>query len=413
MPNSPTITVEGADLKFTWADISVGARVDKIRLGRDGDLIAEVAWYVDDLTGKYHHLHGAKLNLSSTRERDSLVRVLSDRTQAQEIDWATVVEQLSELTKQHHAEGEPFTTIGGTESTAAHTYLVERLLEERQITVWYGEGGSLKSYLALAAALSVQGFYEYLGLGVEQGNVLYLDYETDAEEMNDRTRRLARGLGMTSLEYPVIHYRRQTLPIASDVTGLRRFIAQKEIKLVIVDSLGLACGGEPESAEVALRMYAALRQLGCTVLGINHVAKSQAEVKGKRQPFGSVYHVNIPRSTWEVRATSETESATVSVGLYHRKSNNGRLWKPMGFQVTFGPDATSIRLTEIMDTPELAEGVSLTDQITAALRGGAQSVASLSEILDGPTEDTIRKVLHRGKDSRFVKVLGKWGIKAN
>jgi len=416
MPNPPDTRTEGDVLILTWADVGLRAEAEQIRRDR-GDLIAELTWYVISPTAKYPHLHGAKQNLSSTREKASLARYLTERTQGMELDWDTIVEQVSVLVKRHYQEGEPFVKIGRQTEAKPHKYRLDRLLEEGQITVLYGEGGSGKSYIALAAALSVQDAYEFLNLDMEPGNVAYLDYETDEEEQNDRARRLTRGFNMTNLEFPEIHYRRMTQPIADDIGRIRRFVAQEKIALAVIDSLGLACGGEPESAEVALRMYGSLRQLGCTILGIHHISAAQAEQRGKRRPFGSVYHINIPRSIWEVRSTSETESNAFRVGLYHRKSNNGRLWKPMGYEFRFDTEATFIRRTDIMDVRELAEGVSLADQIAAVLRHEAQSVFALAEELlpaastPEKAQATIRTTLNRYKD-RFVRVGEKWGLTA-
>jgi hypothetical protein len=405
MPNVPETRVEGDVLVLTWPDVRVRAEVEQLRRER-GDLIGEATWYIEDPAQKYPHLHGGKLNMSSTRERASLVKYLSERTDGVVMDWATLVEQVSVLAKRHHQEGEPFVKIGLQTDAKPHKYRLDRLLEEGQITVLYGEGGTGKSYIALAAGLSVQEGFEVLGLDMEPGNVGYLDYETDAEEQNDRLRRLCRGL--TMLDIPELHYRRMTQPIADDVGRIRRFISQENIKLVIIDSLGLACGGEPESAEVALRMYGALRQLGCTVLGIHHVSAAQTEQRGKRRPFGSIYHVNIPRSTWEVRSTADTESNTMRLALYHRKCNNGRLWKAIGYELTFQPDATLVKRTDPMDVRELAEGVSLADQIAAALKHGRMTVAALAEEIN-TSESNVRVTFHRNKN-RFRKVGDAWEL---
>jgi hypothetical protein len=216
------------------------------------------------------------------------------------------------------------------------------------------------------------------------------------------------------IEIPELHYRRMAQPIADDVGRIRRFVAQENIKLIIVDSLGLACGGEPESAEVALRMYGALRQLNCTILGIHHISASQTEQRGKRRPFGSVYHVNIPRSTWEVRSTPDTETNSMRVGLYHRKSNNGRLWKETGYEFRFETDATLIKRTDIMGTPELAEGVSQKDQVKAVLVHGQHGQLTSDGIADitGLSPNTVRAVLSRYK-AEFEKDGQFWRVRSN
>jgi hypothetical protein len=81
MPNPPSVRTEGDVLVLTWPDAGVRAEAEQLRRDR-GDLVAAITWYVKDPTAKYPHLHGGKLNLSSTRERAALAGVLTARRSA-------------------------------------------------------------------------------------------------------------------------------------------------------------------------------------------------------------------------------------------------------------------------------------------------------------------------------------------
>ncbi len=79
--------------------------------------------------------------------------------------------------------------------------------------------------------------------------------------------------------------------------------------LVVVDSMAMASGGrgDGEGAEAsAVRLFAAFRELGCAILGIDHVTKqdsaSEATTAG---PYGSVFS-----RTWPWRCSSCGPSRT-------------------------------------------------------------------------------------------------------
>jgi len=406
MPNPPETRTEGDVLVLTWADAGLRAEAEQIRRER-GDLIAEITWYVASPTAKYPHLHGAKQNLSSTREKASLARYLTERTEGMNLDWDTIIEQVSVLVKRHYQEGEPFVKIGhGTDAVEDRLYRIDRLAEETQITMLYGDSGAGKSTIAVAAALSVQSGIPILGLRPESGPVLYLDYETDAAEQDRRLRLIAKGYDEGA--WPEIDYRHMVAPLADDISSIRRYVDSNGVALVVVDSVGFACGGEPEKAEPSLRMYMALRQLKATQLLVHHVTGAQSREKGRRHPFGSVYHVNVPRAHWEVRAAPEPESTRLRLALYNRWSNNAPRFRPLGYEITFSREATCIKSNGIMDVAELAEGVSLTEQIATILQRGNLTVQQLLDHVD-TTEGTVRTALNRGK-TRFVKVGDKWGL---
>ncbi|MBT9143923.1 MAG: hypothetical protein DDT29_02337 [Dehalococcoidia bacterium] len=180
---------------------------------------------------------------------------------------------------------------------------------------------------------------------------------------------------------------------------------------MIVDSVGGACGGEPESAEVVLRYFMALRSLKITTLSIDHVTKAG----DTKMPFGSVYKANSARSIYELRKSQEAGEGWMDIGLYHRKCNVGRLQKPFGLRIDYFEDdhqpSILFSRSDIREVPGLTEGLTLQDQIVAVLRHGAMTVAEIASEISA-NQGSVKAALYRYKN-RFVMAdpLGKrWGL---
>ena len=79
------------------------------------------------------------------------------------------------------------------------------------------------------------------------GNVLYLDWEMEAEEAQGRLGRIAEGMGFSTP--PRVFYRRCVGRLVDDVEWLAETVQSKGIDLVVVDSAVPACGGNPNEPE--------------------------------------------------------------------------------------------------------------------------------------------------------------------
>ena len=165
--------------------------------------------------------------------------------------------------------------------------------------------------------------------------------------------------------------------------------------MVIIDSIAAACGGEPERADVALRLCNAVRALDTTALLIGHQTKGNDDT-GK--PFGSVFWTNEARSTMEIKRQQDAGQDTMNLGLYHRKINDGRLEKPLGISVSFGDDTIKFHSQSIVDVPELASRLPAKDVVLRFLMDNGPS--SVEEIVAAPDRkvNTIHKVFNDHKD---------------
>jgi hypothetical protein len=126
-----------------------------------------------------------------------------------------------------------------------------------------------------------------------------------------------------------------------------------------------------------------------------------------------VYFWNLARSAWEIRKTQEPGADTMTIGLYHRKMNEGRLSRPFGLSVTFdeADESTIFAKADLGDDPDLAKGLTLKERIIIALKAGALTTKEIAEVME-ETQDKLRPILHRFPNT-FVRIEDKWGLKTD
>jgi hypothetical protein len=362
------------------------------------------------------HIHQARVNLTSTQAKNSLIKQLKEANEV--FDWPGIVETLCFQTLELHRMGEPLQMIGDRPLSGGAKYRLRPLVPEGMPAIIFGEGGTGKSFIALLAAILVQSGTSAMGLRPTQGNVLYLDYETSAETQNERVKAICAGM---STPVTQIAYRYCYHPLAEDIETIQDMVADKAISFLIVDSLGPSCGGDPNEAELAIRMFNALRQLRVSSLLIDHVAKNVQDGQ-KASPYGSVYKTNLARSVWQIKPAKDLEDFHTRVGLYHRKVNFGPLQRDgLGFGMVYENDQneqlvrvqiTSIRVS---DDADLAQGLSLRRRIEACLAGRRMTQAELALELEMESDDkmaVLRTTLNRGKGNVFGKWGDVWGLLA-
>ena len=111
----------------------------------------------------------------------------------------------------------------------------------------FGDGGVGKSMVALwLSTMVTEGMQE--PFECNPGNVLYLDWEMEAEETQGRLGRIAEGMGLPTP--PRVFYRRCAGRLVDDVEWLAETVQSKGIDLVVVDSAVPSVRRKPERAGV-------------------------------------------------------------------------------------------------------------------------------------------------------------------
>jgi hypothetical protein len=381
--------------------------LDYVSTDRYGETHAEIAVYWSDPVDPLAMLR-TRLNLVSLTARDRLATALSKRTDALGLDWRTMLDQAVRWSLEHYRRGDPGLLLRDAEelSAGADALTDPPLLEADGLSILFGDGGSLKSWVGLACAASLQAGTSYIGgLGVLAARrVGYLDWEWSAR----RHRR--RLLQLCGPDMPEVAYIRCSRPIHEERDRLRRFIRHYGLDYGIVDSVGLACGGEPESAEVATRFVNAVGDLFPAGLGIAHVTKAAAD-KPPDKPFGSAYWHNSARRTWYARSVAEPGARGATVGLYNRKANDGPIALPMALAFEWREDGVSIERQDVRDIPELDAARSIGARMRDLLgRQGSMELHAIAGELEAKVE-SVKQAAYRGKrDGTLVNFAGPDGV---
>lgn len=383
-----------------------------IHRDRNDNLVAEISLYC--LSPKtLEPIQSRFINLSSFTSFRKVIDVIkaSSRpfgSEATSIDWEFLLtDAINRAITFYHEHSQP-EEIMALDDTAEPTFLIYPLLPLNQPTILFGDGGTGKGHLAMLLGLiaTLPYFDNELGLIAPKVSTptLYLDYEADRNDFENTLSNLCRGIGEFCSFYRIPAFQ----PLPDIANNLHLICQDKKIKLMIIDSLGPACGGNPNDAEAAIKMFNALRQFpDITKLLIAHNSKDP--LTKSRTPFGSVFFLNLARSVWEVKKAQEVDSNIMTLALTHRKYNR-RQQLPIGLELTFADDGPITMKRVDLSTTELSTEMPIHYQITDLLKyEGLLTQEEIAEAL-GRDNKSIHTILYRHKD-RFIKLEGnKWGL---
>lgn len=402
--NKPSVTEEMGFINYDWPELKLRVMAERY----DDDGCAELSFFRKNDTGE-SLLHTTRANLLSTPTMNSLAKRLEKNSP--DIPWTDILTYITGKTIEIARRGEPVEEIWPSEDDSlAPSYLVEPILYSKHPAVIFGEYGSLKSLFALVIVYVAQLPYSNNNLGLttakESTHCLYLDYEDDPSSFRGRWGAIQRGFGIEAT-IPIL-YRRMTSTLADSVERLQQIITDKNIKLLVIDSLGPAARGNLNDPEPAIKYHEALRKLGITSLTLAHNSKDP--LTKRRTIFGSVFFTNLARSVWECKAEQEIGEDEAVISLKHTKANLSRLHPPLGFRFTFTGDSIAIAKADLRDTG-LSGEVPLSLRIKDLLRSGAMTVKDIAATLEA-NEGSVKTIVNRMAKNKglLVKVGDSWGL---
>jgi predicted DNA-binding protein (UPF0251 family) len=388
-----------------WPNESIKILAEQVKPDRD-DMLTAMITVISLRPSNTGMLWGpVKLNMQSTTGITSIIRSLDNVDS--DTDWPFIIRKLCLSVVKEFQQGSPEVELTGkVDVLAQHKFLVEPIIQERNPTLIYGPGSTGKSWFGQLIAVLAGSGTSNAGLTVEPARVLYLDWETDQAEIEGRITMIRNGLGMEEDTPTNIFYKSMTSGLAREEEEIKKIILKRDITLLVLDSLGSACMGEPESADVVLKMFGALRRLGCTSLCIDHTNKEGTL-------FGSVYKYNQSRMVFEAKNSQRSSQSHIFFGLFHRKANNGPLMKDMAWEMSFYPDSITITPARVEDT-ELEEHQLVYIRMLNALRRADKNMLTQDELADicNTTRGTIDKEASRKKELFSRPMKGYVGIAA-
>ena len=353
------------------------------------------------------HIYQARVNMLGPTAKKSLANELNERINT--IDWRIVVEQAFTKTLDLFRKGDEVVQVGHLPKRESPKYRVKPFVLEKELNALYAFGGTGKSTFSQFLATLVQCGVNAVGMTVQKGNTLILDWETSREKVDENIQAIKKGLGITQPEEPF--YRRCYRPLASEIYTVQAIVAEKDIKFVIIDSANMAAGISESFHTPALGMVGALRSLNCSVLIIDHKPK-----KGETM-FGSIIKTNACRALWELQSQQDEQTKELDLGFFQDKHNDFK-WPPFGLHCILKGDEEHLNeivfsRQEVANMSEVGKTLTLGARILAHLRKHPMLAEEISEDLDAK-KDSVKMTLTRlRKEGKVVNLPdNQWGLVA-
>ncbi len=402
-----THDIEDATVTFSFRDIGFSKN-----RALETDLLVSY-----NVSGLKSLEYGTRININSMSARRELAGELG-RAFGQETPWSLMLANAAPVLKRYAIDRSVSKTVWEIEPRGEKPEnLLGSLLADKATNLLFGMGGGGKTYLCarIAIALASKGaFLDFMAS--KQTSVLFLDYEDVGEEFRARIEELASGIQPSPDPDTLarIRYRNAGgVPIHDLLPQLKEEILRNDIGLLIIDSVGSACGNELEKAESATGYWNDLNSLGITTLSIAHVAKGGTEnadgginEKGQRSAFGSVFFHNGARNTWNLVA-QDGEDDVLRVCLYHRKSNRGRKSGMVPVEIDFSQleGKNTVTITKGREA-DWEEAKPLTARILYFLKQGKKTRVEIEEEFEGFNKSTVKSSLGRLKRQGKIVLLG-------
>jgi hypothetical protein len=335
--DEPTYDIDSAGrYVLTWKPNGIRIIAEAAeRQKRELWVLLTVQWRDDDLKPRTL-IAKKRLNLRSMSGTAETVRYLKSQLAW---EWAARIEMLAQYVDANFHAGEPMVWLDEVPDPGPTSYLADPLLEAGEHNVLFADGGSTKSFLALALCISyAQGKSIIPGVKVNgQGKALYLDWETSKD---NQRRRFKQFVGTATSKG--VAYKAMVSPLIDAADDLRPLISEHKFGLVVCDSASMASGGQIMDETAVAQFFLACRSFKTTVQTLAHIPKHGEHDR----PIGSTYWYNQARVVWELVKDQTEGDDLARLDLIQHKSNNDQTHKPFGLELDFSTRPVTYRGAE-------------------------------------------------------------------
>lgn len=381
-------------------DLNLEFRADQLRRDpRTGELAGELTVAAGIIGAKVFDgiLSQGMFNFSSVLARSQRAKLLKERARTPKIDFLDYLEAFCQSIAKQERFGRPAVTLREVQRRADDRRSFDVLglrFPSTHLSILFGAGDALKSYLALYVAVDRAQHDE---------PVLYVDWELDEQDHRVRLEAIC-GEAMPA----GIKYARCDRPLLQEVDRLRRIVQAEQITYVVLDSVAYGTQGDPAAADAAMDFCRAVGQLGVGTLAIAHITKNGDQ--NDQMPYGSVFWHNSGRMTWNVKRAETSETGDrVTLGAFNRKSNLGAKRPAVGIRVAFADDRVTFAQVDLATVDELADLLPLWQRIHQVVRRGPLPLHAIASELQYDNVDSLDRTVRRHKHL-FTKITGKDGV---
>ena len=396
---------------------AIGAFEFRIEFARlrdaSGTLTAEVTVYAQSITNTDlppKRLLGPMTQnlLAGTWERN-VAQALEKRLGG--YDWSGIFTEIIPTTiEKHRGMQDVEYTSSWEQQETNHPYLLKPFVAASGVTVLFGPGGTGKSTLAVAMALSVMTGEPVIGDAVNRiGPVLWVDYEAEVDEVFERELALRRGLGIADKNTPYeMTYIKVGAKFTDSASVIRRQIHETDAVLMVVDSVANARRGDAFGPEATVHMFAVMGSMGIPVLAIDHMSAEAAAKSDFTKPYGTVFTSNEARLTWGViEAEMGSTPDDKQLNMVMSKQNRFKGGNPRGLVLSYESFPTGIVkvLTITENEGVWADGMTVLQRVLKVLRGAPEQWFMTHEIVDRSESNlkSVQKELKRLVEDEVIE----------
>lgn len=256
-------------------------------------------------------------------------------------------------------------------------YIVDDMIEEGTLTVFYGDGGSGKTYISLVLAACVSAGIPFLNCGTKKQVVLYVDEEMGERMLERRIRYVCKGLGIGPEQMDLFYISMNGFNFSrlEDANDLKKLTNTLGIQFVIIDAMSDTMEGDENSkkdVQIYFNNLKQFKQENICLFILHHTVKDLSNYRGStaiKANSDNLIHLD---------STSEKDNFSMKFP----KTRDGKLTDIQGMKTWGEGNAFSIELGNIPPSEQLIlkilgnKQISLQDLVSKASdKGIAESTA--------------------------------------